>query len=91
MKIITATLDSSLDRENRGISRGCLMHCKRCNGLMLVEHCVEDELEEQLAGRGALRCVNCGAMVTVRMLRNLMARQAEGSKASRPSVCIRSV
>jgi hypothetical protein len=56
------------------------MHCKRCNGLMIVECCVEDELEEQLAGRGVLRCVNCGAMVTVRMLRNLVARQSEGIK-----------
>ena len=56
------------------------MHCKRCNGLMVVECCIEDELEEQLAGRGALRCLNCGAMVTVRMLRNLAARQAEGLK-----------
>jgi hypothetical protein len=58
------------------------MRCKRCNGLMLVEHYAEDELEEQQAGRGALRCVNCGAMVTIRMLRNLVARQAEGIKSS---------
>lgn len=49
---------------------------------MLVEHYAEDELEEQQAGRGALRCVNCGAMVTIRMLRNLVARQAEGIKSS---------
>jgi DNA-directed RNA polymerase subunit M/transcription elongation factor TFIIS len=58
------------------------MRCKRCNGLMLVEHYAEDELEEQEAGRGALRCVNCGAMVTVRMLKNLVARQAERIKTS---------
>ena len=58
------------------------MRCKRCNGLMLAEHYAEDELEEQQAGRGALRCVNCGAMVTVRMLRNLVARQAEGIKGA---------
>ncbi|MDH4155543.1 MAG: hypothetical protein OEV01_17340 [Nitrospira sp.] len=59
------------------------MRCKRCSGLMIVECCVKEELEEQQAGRGALRCVNCGAMVTVRMLRNLVARQAEGMKTSR--------
>ncbi|MBS0151494.1 MAG: hypothetical protein JSR31_11185 [Nitrospira sp.] len=58
------------------------MRCKRCSGLMVVECCVEEELEEQQAGRGALRCVNCGAMVTVRMLRNLVARQTEGIKTS---------
>ena len=50
---------------------------------MIVERCVEDELEEQLAGRGALRCLNCGAMVTVRMLRNLVARQVERIKPLR--------
>lgn len=53
------------------------MRCKRCDGLMIVELCVEEELEEQLAGRGALRCLNCGAMVNNRMLRNLVARRAE--------------
>ncbi len=58
------------------------MHCKRCSGLMVVEWGVEDELEEQLAGRGMLRCVNCGAMVTVRMLKNLVARQTEEIKTS---------
>lgn len=62
------------------ISRGYSMRCKRCGGLMVVECCVEEELEELQSGRGALRCVNCGAMVTVRMLRNLVARQAEGIK-----------
>ncbi|MBL8036163.1 hypothetical protein ACYX34_07240 [Nitrospira sp. CMX1] len=56
------------------------MRCKRCSGLMIVECCVEEAIEEQQAGRGALRCVNCGAMVTVRMLRNLVARQMERIK-----------
>ena len=64
------------------------MRCKRCNGLMLAEHYAEDELEEQQAGRGALRCVNCGAMVTVRMLRNLVARQAEGIKGAPFHRCV---
>jgi transcription elongation factor Elf1 len=50
------------------------MRCKRCGGLMIVELCVEEELEEQIAGRGALRCVNCGARVNTRMLRNLATR-----------------
>lgn len=68
------------------------MRCKRCSGLMIVEWCVEEELEEQQAGRGALRCVNCGAMVTVRMLRNLVDRQAEGIKTSESTgVCPRHV
>jgi DNA-directed RNA polymerase subunit M/transcription elongation factor TFIIS len=61
------------------------MRCKRCNGLMIVESSIEDECEEQLAGRGALRCINCGAMVTVRMLRNLAARQAERIKTLQPT------
>ncbi len=59
------------------------MRCKRCDGLMIVELCVEEELEEQLAGRGALRCLNCGAMVNNRMLRNLAARRTEGSAHTR--------
>lgn len=54
------------------------MRCTRCSGLMVVELCVEDELEEHVAGRGALRCINCGSVVNVRMLRNLAARHAEG-------------
>ena len=58
------------------------MRCQRCKGLMVVEYCLDDEFKEQLAGRGVLRCVNCGAMVTVRMLRNLVARQREVLKAS---------
>jgi RNase P subunit RPR2 len=53
------------------------MRCKRCDGLMIVELSVEEELEEQLAERGALRCVNCGAMVNVRMLKNLATQHAE--------------
>lgn len=67
------------------ISRGDSMRCKRCGGLMVVECCVEDELEELQSGRGALRCINCGAMVTVRMLRNLVVRQAEGVKTREPT------
>lgn len=54
------------------------MRCKRCDGLMVVELSVEGELEEQLDGCGALRCVNCGAMVNMRMLRNLAAHYVEG-------------
>ncbi len=53
------------------------MRCKRCDGLMVVEVSVEEELEEQEAGRGALRCINCGAMVNVRMLKNLAAQRTE--------------
>ena len=53
------------------------MRCKRCDGLMIVELSVEDELEEQQAGRGALRCLNCGAMVNVRILKNLAAQRTE--------------
>jgi hypothetical protein len=53
------------------------MRCKRCGGLMIVELCVEEELEEQVAGRGALRCVNCGALVNVRMLKNLAVQHSQ--------------
>ena len=52
------------------------MCCKRCSGLMIVELCPEDELKERAAGRGALRCINCGALVNVRMLRNLATHHA---------------
>jgi hypothetical protein len=62
------------------------MRCKRCDGLIIVELSVEEELEEQLAGRGALRCVNCGAMVNMRILRNLAAQDAEGLASARQTV-----
>ena len=52
------------------------MRCKRCRGLMIVELGQEDELKERAAGRGALRCINCGALVNVRMLRNLATQHA---------------
>lgn len=62
-----------------------MMRCKRCDGLMIVELSVEEELEEQVAQRGALRCINCGAMVNVRILRNLAARETEkGVSPGRP-------
>jgi len=54
------------------------MRCKRCGGLMIVELGADEALAERAAGRGALRCVNCGAMVNMRMLRNLAAQYAEG-------------
>ena len=60
------------------------MRCKRCDGLMIVELSVEDELEEQQAGRGALRCLNCGAMVNVRILKNLAAQRTEELTSMKP-------
>ena len=54
------------------------MRCKRCGGLMIVELGADEALAEQVAGRGALRCVNCGAMVNLRMLRNLAAQYDKG-------------
>ncbi|MBH0193583.1 MAG: hypothetical protein HP492_17810 [Nitrospira sp.] len=62
------------------------MRCKRCNGLMVVDLCVDEELEEQVAGRGVLRCINCGAVVNVRILRNLAAQRAEGLTLSGQAV-----
>jgi hypothetical protein len=62
------------------------MRCKRCGGLMIVELGADVDLAEQAAGRGALRCVNCGAMVNIRMLRNLAAQYAEGLAPARQSV-----
>lgn len=59
------------------------MRCKRCGGLMIVELGADEELAEQAAGRGALRCVNCGAMVNMRMLKNLAARYAKGFPSAR--------
>ena len=60
------------------------MRCKRCDGLMIVELSVEEELEEQEAGRGALRCINCGAMVNVRILKNLAAQRTEQLTPTKP-------
>ena len=62
------------------------MRCKRCGGLMIVELGADEDVAEQAAGRGALRCVNCGAMVNMRMLRNLVAQYAEGLAPVRQSV-----
>jgi len=62
------------------------MRCKRCGGLMIVELGADEDLAEQAAGRGALRCVNCGAMVNIRMLRNLAAQYTEGLAPVRQSV-----
>jgi hypothetical protein len=45
---------------------------------MIVELGADEALAEQVAGRGALRCVNCGAMVNMRMLRNLAAQYDKG-------------
>jgi hypothetical protein len=62
------------------------MRCRRCGGLMIVELGADEDLAEQAAGRGALRCVNCGAMVNIRMLRNLAAQYTEGLAPVRQSV-----
>lgn len=53
---------------------------------MIVELGGDEDLAEQAAGRGALRCVNCGAMVNIRMLRNLAAQYTEGLAPVRQSV-----
>lgn len=53
---------------------------------MIVELGADEDLAEQAAGRGALRCVNCGAMVNIRMLRNLAAQYTEGLAPVRQSV-----
>ncbi len=62
------------------------MRCKRCGGLMIVELGADEDLAEQAAGRGALRCVNCGARVNIRMLRNLAAQYTERLAPVRQSV-----
>jgi hypothetical protein len=59
------------------------MRCRRCGGLMIVELGTDEDLAEQVAGRGALRCVNCGAMVNMRMLRNLAAQYTKGFVSTR--------
>lgn len=60
------------------------MRCKRCDGLMIIELSVEEELKEQEAGRGALRCINCGAMVNVRILKNLAAQRIDELMPTKP-------
>ncbi len=59
------------------------MRCRRCDGLKIVQLGADEDLAEQAAGRGALRCVNCGAMVNIRMLRNLAAQDAKGFASAR--------
>jgi len=59
------------------------MRCKRCGGLMIVELGADEDLAEQAAGRGALRCVNCGAIVNMRMLKNLAAQYTKGFPSAR--------
>lgn len=44
------------------------MRCTRCSGLIVVVSCADGELNTGLGELGALRCVNCGALVYVRML-----------------------
>ena len=53
---------------------------------MIVELGADEDLAEQAAGRGALRCVNCGARVNIRMLRNLAAQYTERLAPVRQSV-----
>jgi hypothetical protein len=62
------------------------MRCKRCAGLMIVELGADGDLSAQAAGQGVLRCVNCGAMVNIRMLRNIAAQYTEGLAPARQSV-----
>jgi hypothetical protein len=39
------------------------MRCKRCRGLIVVESRTDEEFNAGLGELGALRCVNCGALV----------------------------
>ena len=37
------------------------MRCKRCRGLIVMEHCMDGAVIEGLAEVREVRCVNCGA------------------------------
>jgi len=54
------------------------MRCKRCRGLIVVESRADGEFNDGITGLGALRCVNCGVLVDLRMLRNRAACRSHG-------------
>lgn len=53
------------------------MRCKRCCGLVVVESTAEGEFNELAAEMRGWRCLNCGSMVDIRMLRMKAAHRAE--------------
>lgn len=53
------------------------MCCKRCHGLIVIEHCADAEFSEGSAGVSAIRCINCGAREHGGLLRD---RAASGSQ-----------
>ncbi len=54
------------------------MRCKRCRGLVVVESTAGGQVDEMSCELRGWRCLNCGAMVDVRMLR------MKASSRSRP-------
>lgn len=51
------------------------MHCRRCDGLIVMEAYPSGAMNEGLSGVGRIRCVNCGATVDWGMLRNRIAQR----------------
>lgn len=57
------------------------MRCRRCCGLVVVESTAPGEINEMAAEMRGWRCLNCGAMVDVRMLKMKAASRNQAPEA----------
>ncbi len=57
------------------------MRCRRCCGLVVVESTAPGEINEMAAEMRGWRCLNCGAMVDVRMLKMKAASRNQALEA----------
>ncbi len=57
------------------------MRCRRCCGLVVVESTAPGEINEMAAEMRGWRCLNCGAMVDVRMLKMKAASRSQAPEA----------
>jgi len=56
------------------------MRCTRCRGVIVLESQTTERFTTGLGELGAWRCVNCGALVDMRMLRNRAAWRPQALK-----------
>lgn len=55
------------------------MDCSRCRGLMVVDACLDMDDDSGHLWFGAWRCVNCGQVVDLGVLRNRLKQKAGSS------------
>ena len=58
------------------------MRCKRCHGLVVAEGLMSSPRNERLSDYRGWRCVNCGELLDIGILRNRAWRRARPSEAS---------